>query len=343
MALPLKAVSAPGKVLLAGGYLVLDRDYTGLVFGLDARIHVVIQPLPTPSGVSLQEIIVKSPQFKDAVWQYGYRQAADDAGVEVTQLDPSRTGTLNRNPFVETTLAYALSYITALTHAPIPASTITILADTAYYSNTPSPSPNNPSSQFANFAVPLHSAHKTGLGSSAALVTSLTAALLAHYLPPTSFSLSPSPSTNTDSNTTTNTTNKSKTHLHNLAQAAHCAAQGKIGSGFDIASAVHGSALYRRFSPSILAQTTSSTPGSTPGFALTLTSLVQDTAAPPKWDTQITPPNSSLSPPPPKTNPNPNGRTTPPSHPTSPQSAPISAPSPPPQTCPSSQSSKHAF
>ena len=40
--------------------------------------------------------------------------------------------------------------------------------------------------------------------------------------------------------------------LHRLAQAAHCAAQGKVGSGFDVASAVFGSLVYRRFSPSLL-------------------------------------------------------------------------------------------
>ena len=80
------AVSAPGKVLLAGGYLVLDRAYTGLVFGLDARIHILIQGIPTQSGVMLNEITVQSPQFKDAVWEYGYRLAERDGGVEVTQL-----------------------------------------------------------------------------------------------------------------------------------------------------------------------------------------------------------------------------------------------------------------
>lgn len=80
------AISAPGKVLLAGGYLVLDRDYTGLVFGLDARIHVHVQALPTSSGVALSEIIVRSPQFRDAEWRYGYRETGDDGGVEVTQL-----------------------------------------------------------------------------------------------------------------------------------------------------------------------------------------------------------------------------------------------------------------
>lgn len=81
-----KAVSAPGKVLLAGGYLVLDRDYTGLVFGLDARIHVCVEPIQTKEGVTLSEIIVKSPQFKDAQWEFGYRLVEADGGIELTQL-----------------------------------------------------------------------------------------------------------------------------------------------------------------------------------------------------------------------------------------------------------------
>ena len=80
------AVSAPGKVLLAGGYLVLDREYTGLVFGLDARIHVHVQQIPTTSGVILNEVVVQSPQFQDAVWEYGYRLAGRNGGIAVTAL-----------------------------------------------------------------------------------------------------------------------------------------------------------------------------------------------------------------------------------------------------------------
>jgi phosphomevalonate kinase len=80
------AVSAPGKVFLAGGYLVLDRQYTALVFGLNARIHVIVQPLETSSGVSLSEIIVTSPQFHEATWEYGYRLAEMAGGIEITQL-----------------------------------------------------------------------------------------------------------------------------------------------------------------------------------------------------------------------------------------------------------------
>ena len=86
MSPPAIAISAPGKVLLAGGYLILDRKYTGLVLGLNARVHVHIQTLPTSPGVILEEIIVRSPQFRDSEWRYGYRKTEDDDGVQVVQL-----------------------------------------------------------------------------------------------------------------------------------------------------------------------------------------------------------------------------------------------------------------
>lgn len=80
------AVSCPAKVLVAGGYLVLDRNYTGLVFGLDARIHCVVEPIKSTSGVSISEIVVKSPQFRDAIWEYGYRAKENDSGMTVHTL-----------------------------------------------------------------------------------------------------------------------------------------------------------------------------------------------------------------------------------------------------------------
>jgi hypothetical protein len=80
------AVSCPAKVLVAGGYLVLDRNYTGLVFGLDARIHCIVEPIKSTSGVSISEIVVKSPQFRDAIWEYGYRTKEHDSGVTVHTL-----------------------------------------------------------------------------------------------------------------------------------------------------------------------------------------------------------------------------------------------------------------
>ena len=80
------AASAPGKVLLAGGYLVTDTAHTGLVFGLSARMHVCVQELRSSPGVGLNEVIVRSPQFRGAEWRYRYRLLDDYQGVEVVQL-----------------------------------------------------------------------------------------------------------------------------------------------------------------------------------------------------------------------------------------------------------------
>ena len=121
------AVSAPGKVLLTGGYLVLDRAYTGTVFALDARIHVIVQQLsrastgvsgsgsgeqaakgagegqdavPRADGYSGEpaehkegegeedaRIVVRSPQFVGAVWEYGIQRVDDGGGVKVVQIN----------------------------------------------------------------------------------------------------------------------------------------------------------------------------------------------------------------------------------------------------------------
>lgn len=78
-------LSAPGKVLLTGGYLVLDPKFAGLVFALNARFYVriVFTLLPLPGKPT---IVVKSPQFLDATWEYNYRLAENDGGTTLTQL-----------------------------------------------------------------------------------------------------------------------------------------------------------------------------------------------------------------------------------------------------------------
>jgi hypothetical protein len=42
-------VSAPGKVLIAGGYLVLDPAYPGLVISTTSKFYTVIRPLKPES------------------------------------------------------------------------------------------------------------------------------------------------------------------------------------------------------------------------------------------------------------------------------------------------------
>ena len=65
-------VSAPGKVLIAGGYLVLEQPNVGVTIGATSRFYSSIRStyLPSPSLSTLSSassssviIIVESPQF----------------------------------------------------------------------------------------------------------------------------------------------------------------------------------------------------------------------------------------------------------------------------------------
>lgn len=93
---------------------------------------------------------------------------------------------------------------------------------------------------FLHTGVPISEVHKTGLGSSAALITSLVSALLLH------FSAIPSDSFTSD------IPSEGRKLAHNLAQYVHCLAQGKVGSGFDVSAAAFGSQLYTRFDPGVI-------------------------------------------------------------------------------------------
>ncbi|KAI1615134.1 phosphomevalonate kinase [Exophiala viscosa] len=263
------AVSAPGKVLFAGGFLVLDRKHTGLVFGLNARIHVHIEQWnPTLlDDVTGNFIFVQSPQFLDARWLYQVTQtSAEDRGVQVEQVQSQVGFTTSANKFVETTLRYGLTYISQTTKGVGGNVKITILADDDYYSQS-TRIVQRSGTAFSNFGVSLSDAHKTGLGSSAALVTSLTGAMLAFY----------STKSGADGSLPQQT-------VHNLAQAAHCAAQGKVGSGFDVAAAVFGSCLYRRFTPTILEVVGEHT---NPHFGKRLRMCVDDLELEAKWDVEV--------------------------------------------------------
>jgi phosphomevalonate kinase len=60
-------VSAPGKVLIAGGYLVLDPAYSGIVVSTSSRFYTAISDQLSPKpGV----VRVRSPQFLEATWLF---------------------------------------------------------------------------------------------------------------------------------------------------------------------------------------------------------------------------------------------------------------------------------
>jgi phosphomevalonate kinase len=68
-------VSCPGKVLLAGGYLVLEPKYQGLVVSTSSRFYTCIDDSPDTTNLtavdpSTYRVIVRSPQFEAAEWIY---------------------------------------------------------------------------------------------------------------------------------------------------------------------------------------------------------------------------------------------------------------------------------
>jgi phosphomevalonate kinase len=65
-------VSAPGKVLLAGGYLVLDPEYSGLVVATSSRFYTLVR-----SSGSILGVRVRSPQFINAEWNYQVDQQGE--------------------------------------------------------------------------------------------------------------------------------------------------------------------------------------------------------------------------------------------------------------------------
>ena len=104
---------------------------------------------------------------------------------------------------------------------------------------------------FSHTSVAIPDVHKTGLGSSAALITSLVSALLLHLgvIPPDSFDIPNDSYPNAGGSASAS---PGKKLAHNLAQYVNCLAQGKVGSGFDVSAAVFGSQLYTKFAPEVL-------------------------------------------------------------------------------------------
>jgi phosphomevalonate kinase len=71
-------VSSPGKVLITGGYLILDPVYSGTVISTSSRFYTVVQD-DESAGPNI--IRVRSPQFKSSAWEYTIKKT--DAGSVV--------------------------------------------------------------------------------------------------------------------------------------------------------------------------------------------------------------------------------------------------------------------
>ncbi|GAA6060373.1 hypothetical protein JCM10212_004557 [Sporobolomyces blumeae] len=231
-------VSCPGKVLLAGGYLVLDRAHQGFVISTPSRFYTVVQPLETPSdgfdrvrGQARDgrvRLSVRSPQFDDGKWEYDAVERDGEWTVEPVESQSSS------NSFVHLSLQATLQVASVYAQPPkLDNLLITIVGSNDFYSQSREDS--SIPVPFAPLNCTIRNVHKTGLGSSAAMVTSLTSALFLYW------------TSRLKSTGSSQVQPVQKQLMHNLAQYVHSLAQGKIGSGFDVSAAVYGSQVYRRF------------------------------------------------------------------------------------------------
>lgn len=77
--------------------------------------------------------------------------------------------------------------------------------------------------------------------------------------------------------------------IHNVAQLAHCQAQGRVGSGFDVSSAVYGSQRYERFSASAISELLAQgTPARSPPLSA-LYDALRPGGANSAWDGSVAP------------------------------------------------------
>jgi phosphomevalonate kinase len=238
-------VSAPGKVLLTGGYLILDQNYSGLVIAVDSRFYVKVESSSNDAD-SLVHFIVKSPQFTNGNWSFAWSSNSNLVSCGAN------------NEFIYAALKFVVKYLESKKHNWINNQSnviqITIYADNDFYSQGSHLNANcNPLNEESLKRIPrfnptgntIEQVPKTGLGSSAAMLSALIGALLLHLgvveVEKCDFTL------------------YSKSLIEHLAQCnfffesgAHCYAQGKVGSGFDISAALYGSQIYTRFDPQII-------------------------------------------------------------------------------------------
>ena len=67
---------------------MLDREHTGLVLGLNARIHIRVDPLESSHSEDDLQVDVSSPQFLEARWRYKFERSTKDRCYAATQIQP---------------------------------------------------------------------------------------------------------------------------------------------------------------------------------------------------------------------------------------------------------------
>lgn len=195
--------SAPGKVLMTGGYLILERPNEGLVLSTNARFYAIVKPLcdelkPDSWAWAWTDVKLTSPQMAR---ETTYKMSLKHLLLQCASSSNSR------NPFVEYAVQYsvAAAYATldndkknALHKLLLQGLDITILGCNQFYSYRNQIEalglPLSPESlatlkPFTSITFNAGESNgenskpevaKTGLGSSAAMTTVVVAALLSY-------------------------------------------------------------------------------------------------------------------------------------------------------------------
>lgn len=103
--------SSPGKVLLAGGYLVLSPAYPGLVVGTDSRFYSLVAPASqqhssTSTSSSAIPITIRSPQFEEATWTFSLDVTQAIITLSKASAESPNAG---RSPFLCLSIIYCLA------------------------------------------------------------------------------------------------------------------------------------------------------------------------------------------------------------------------------------------
>lgn len=117
-------ISAPGKVLITGGYLILDPKCSGLVLTTTSRFYTVIDESDARSTDIT--ISVTSPQLH---WSAQYHFIVTQDGYKMKTNG-------KENPYVENSLFYSLCVAHLHNKAPNKNLKIQVLADNDFYSQT---------------------------------------------------------------------------------------------------------------------------------------------------------------------------------------------------------------